>query len=83
MSQENVDLVMRAVISWEAEIGGAIDVGPEKVIAVMTMRFQGASSGAGTEHRMWAVMTVKDGKITRTENYLDPAEALEAVGLSE
>jgi ketosteroid isomerase-like protein len=33
--------------------------------------------------RLWAVSTVTDGKITRTEAYLDPVEALRAVGLSE
>ena len=71
------------VMSFEAELGGAIDVGPDTVIAVMTFRFQGASSGAIIEQRVWAVMTVTDGKITRTENYIDPAEALEAVGLLE
>ena len=71
------------VISFETELGGAIDVGPDTVIAVMTIRFQGASSGATTDQRVWAIMTVKDGKITRTENYIDPAKALEAVRLSE
>ena len=71
------------VISFETEVGGAIDVGPDTVIAVMTIRFQGASSGATIDQRVWVVMTVKDGKVTRTENYIDPAEALKAVGLSE
>src|SRR5215217_2932970 len=60
----------RDVISFAAELGGAIDVGPDTVIAVMTIRFHGASSGATTEQRVWAVFTIKDGKITRTENYL-------------
>ena len=71
------------IVSFETELGGAIDVGPDTVIAVMTIRFQGASSGATTDQRVWAVMTVKDGKITRTENYIDPAEALEAVRFQE
>ena len=71
------------VVSFETEVGGAIDIGPSTVIAVMTIRFHGASSGATTEQRVWAVMTVKDGKVMRTENYIDPAEALEAVGLGQ
>lgn len=73
----------QGVISFETELGGAIDVGTDTVIAVMTIRFYGASSGATTEQRVWAVMTVKDGKIMRTENHLDPAEALEAVRLRD
>src|SRR4051812_29139562 len=71
------------VMSFETELRGAIDVGPDTVIAVTTIRVRGASSGATTDQRVWSVMTVTDGKIIRTENYIDPAEALEAVGLSE
>lgn len=71
----------RDVVSFETELEGAIDVGPESVVAVLAVRFRGASSGAPTEQRVWAVLTVIDGKITRTENYIDPAEALESVGL--
>jgi ketosteroid isomerase-like protein len=71
------------VVSFEVELGGAIDVGPDTVIAVTTTRFRGASSGATSGQRVWAVMTVKDGKITRTESYIDPAEALKAVSLRE
>jgi hypothetical protein len=33
--------------------------------------------------RQWAVATVRDGRVFRTEIYSDPAEALEAVGLRE
>ena len=67
------------IVRWEAELDGAVDVAPDIVLAVMTMRFYGASSGANAEQRVWNVVKVSDGKITRTEAYLDPAEALEAV----
>lgn len=70
------------IISWETELGGAVDV-ENKVLAVMTMRFHGSSSGANTEQRVWQVFTVRDGKITRTEIFIDPRDALEAVGRSE
>lgn len=66
------------VVEWEADLKGAIDVGPGKVIAVTANRFEGASSGVATEDRVWCVVTVTDGKITRTEAYLTPAKALEA-----
>jgi ketosteroid isomerase-like protein len=35
------------------------------------------------EQRVWNVVTVAGGKIVRTEAYIDPATALEALGLSE
>ena len=70
-------------LEWEAELKGAVDVGPHKVLVVTLNRFRGASSGAETEDRVWNLVTVSDGKLTRTETYLDPAKALEAAGLSE
>jgi ketosteroid isomerase-like protein len=71
------------VINWEGELEGAVDVAPGTVLAVLTIRLSGRSSGAHTEQRVWSVVTVRDGKITRTETYTDPAEALEAVRLRE
>lgn len=69
-------------LEWEAELKGAVDVGPHKVLVVTLNRNRGASSGAETEDRVWSVVTVTNGKLTRTEAYLDPAKALEAAGLS-
>ena len=71
------------VLSWEGEVGGAVDIAPNMVLAVATIRAHGVSSGAATEQRSWSLVTVTDGKITRTESFNDPAEALEAVGLRE
>lgn len=71
-----------APLSSVSDFGGAIDVGNHKVIAVSTTRFRGTASGAEVEQRIWAVMTVHDGRISRTEIYTDPTEALKAA-LSE
>ncbi len=70
-------------IHWEGELKGAVDVGPDKVLVVTLTRFEGASSGVPTEQRTWSVVTVIEGKITRTDVYNDPIEALEAAGVSE
>ncbi len=68
---------------FEMELEGAVDIAPNIVLAVLTVRFQGAASGAETEQRMWNVITVANGKIIRTEAYLDSREALEAVSLAK
>jgi ketosteroid isomerase-like protein len=68
---------------WEAELEGAVDLGPDKVLTVLSMHFRGASSGIDLEERIWMVQWISEGKITRTEAFLDPAEALEAAGLRE
>ena len=71
------------VIDWEGEVKGAVDVGPDKVLVVTQNRFQGASSGINIEERFWSVVTVTDGKLTRTDTYLDPLQALDAAGVRE
>jgi ketosteroid isomerase-like protein len=68
---------------WEAKLEGAVDLGPDKVLAVLSMHFRGASSGIELDERMWLVQWVNQGRITRTESFLDPAEALEAAGAGE
>ena len=77
-----------ASADWRrSELGGeprgAVDVGPDKVLAVTLTRFKGASSGIEMEERTWCVVTVAEGQITRTDVYNDPIQALEAAGLSE
>jgi ketosteroid isomerase-like protein len=71
------------LLDAEHEMRGAVDLGPDKVLVVTTTRFKGAVSGVSAEQRSWAVVTVKDGKIARTELFANEADALEAVGLRE
>jgi ketosteroid isomerase-like protein len=71
-----------APLSSRGDFGGAIDVGHHKVIAVAQGHFRGTASGAEVEQRIWAVMTIRDGQVFRTELYSDPTDALKAA-LSE
>jgi ketosteroid isomerase-like protein len=84
---------MRGFLAWreetqkllgaEHDLRGSVDVGPDKVLVVTATRFRGSASGVASEQRIWNVVTVIGGKITRTEAYVDPQKALEAAGLSE
>jgi ketosteroid isomerase-like protein len=71
-----------APVSWDADLEGAIDVGNHKVIVVTSTRYRGTTSGVELEQRTWVVMTVRDGRVSRSEVYNDPTEALKAA-LSE
>ena len=71
-----------AALAWEADFEGAVDAGNHKVIAVISPRLRGSASGVEFEQRMWTVMTVRDGRIIRTESYTDPTAAFKAA-LSE
>jgi len=53
------------------------------VACVMTLVGRGRQSGAVVERRIGVAYRVRDGKLWRMRSYLDPVEALEAVGLSE
>jgi ketosteroid isomerase-like protein len=55
----------------------------DKVFAAATGRGRGKRSGVPVEQPIWFVSTIRDGLVVRVETYLDPSEALEAVGLSE
>ena len=59
-----------------------VDAG-DVVVAVVSWHGSGKASGVEFAVRHGSVWTISDGKVTRIENYRDPAEALEAAGLSE
>lgn len=67
-----------AALSWEANFEGAVDAGNHKVITVSSVRLQGSASGVEFEQRLWVVMTVRDGRIVRTESHTDPTEAFKS-----
>jgi ketosteroid isomerase-like protein len=55
----------------------------EKVAAIGVVRGTGSGSGAGLRVPLGIVYTVRDGLIVRAEEFLDPDEALAAVGEGE
>jgi len=50
---------------------------------VVRQSAKGRESGAAVELRAGFVYTLKGGQIVDVGNYLDPAQALEAAGLSD
>ena len=59
-----------------------IDAG-DRVVVIAEWRGRGKISGVFANWRYGTVLTLRDAKITSMISYTDPAEALEAVGLSE
>lgn len=72
------DFLGESVMTWEGTLGGVVDVAPNIVLSVATVRAKGASTGLETEQRLWSISKVAGGKIIRTEVFGDPADALEA-----
>ena len=71
--------------SWqeqEVTLEETIDAG-DHVIQALLFRGRGRGSGIEVEGRFFQVLTIKDGKAVRWEEFSDRAEALEAAALSE
>jgi ketosteroid isomerase-like protein len=64
------------------EIERVVDCG-DAVLAVSREQGRGTTSGATVSARNFIVLTFRDGKILRYQEFYDEADALEAAGLSE
>ncbi len=68
-------------LEWEVKLAEITEIDHERVLAVTPTKFRGRQSGAETEQRIAAVVTVREGKVVRTELFQSPKQALEAAGL--
>jgi ketosteroid isomerase-like protein len=59
-----------------------IDAG-DRVLVTAYHRGRGRTSGVEVDGRFYEVYTLRDGKVVRVDEYVERAEALEAVGLPE
>ena len=57
------------------------DLGDERVLFLGRLRFRGPASGIMVESQLANVITLREGKIVRSEDYLSHEEALKAAGL--
>src|SRR5947209_3951550 len=68
--------------SFHVEPERFIDAG-DRVVVIERRRGRGRESGVEVEMRSGVIWTLRDSKVVRMQTDLEPAEALEAVGLSE
>jgi len=68
---------------WASTLEQVTAIDEDRVLAIIPTRIRGAQSGVAIEVRHGALVTVRGGKVTRTELYSSPEEALEAAGLRE
>jgi ketosteroid isomerase-like protein len=82
---EGVRRVWRDIVAvfgdFEVDAEDLIDAG-DRVLAVVSERGSGRTSGAQAEHRHYAVWELRAGKITRIRVFQDRGEAERAAGLS-
>ena len=77
---------------WMANLRGVAGVrfeprsfttGGDAVVSELAAHGQGQGSGVPVEWTTFAVMQMRNGKITRAQAFLNKADALEAAGLQE
>jgi ketosteroid isomerase-like protein len=69
---------------YESRLEQVTEIDERRVLAITPTNIRGRSSGVTLkEERLACIVTVRDGKIVRTEVYSSPDEALKAVGLAE
>jgi ketosteroid isomerase-like protein len=82
---ELTERVQEFLGAWDGLTAAAeqlVDAG-ERIVAVEEWRGRGKTSGAPVQVRQGSVWTISNRRVIRVVVYSDPAEALEAVGLSE
>jgi ketosteroid isomerase-like protein len=76
---DHVDVFDDATVVLEE----VLDVGDDRVVAVLHATGRAKVSGVETGIRYAVVCTVRDGRIVRGREYMDREQALEAVRMSE
>ena len=56
-------------------------LGDERILHLGKMGFRGSASGVKVDSQLALVITLRDGKIVRSTDFMSHAEALKAVGL--
>ena len=67
---------------WREEVEDLLDAG-DQVLVISTQRGRGKGSGVAWQNRFGMLYEINGDKISRWTIYDDPAEALEAAGLSD
>ena len=67
---------------WQLEVDALHDAG-DRVVALLRQHGRSKANGMPVEMSFAQVWTLRGGKEARMDMYSDPAEALEATGLSE
>jgi len=68
---------------WQVDGAEVFDAGDEGVATTFRIVGRGKHSGAPVEHAIGAAYKFRHGKLWRMRSYLEPGDALKAVGLGE
>jgi ketosteroid isomerase-like protein len=72
---------LETVDDWRIAVAEVTGGSEDRVLAVLSVRARGRGSGAPADQRVFAVVTVRDGVITRVHDHTERAKGLEAAGI--
>jgi ketosteroid isomerase-like protein len=81
--REALERWLESIDEYRFEVQRIVDCGDARVLVVGREFGRGAKSGAEISTVNYELLTFRDGKIVRYQEFYDRAEALEAAGLSE
>jgi hypothetical protein len=64
---------------WDSRVEDAEEVGPGLVLVTGRIKFTGSGGGVPVDQRFWVAMTVRDGKVIRSEVHTERDRALAAL----
>jgi ketosteroid isomerase-like protein len=67
---------------WRVQVEELTDADRDQVLAVLRVSIRGRESGIPIDQRIFTVLRISDGKISRIADYTERRDALEAAGLS-
>ena len=77
------DQTVDAAQDYGIEIQEVSELRGDRVLAVLEVAMRGRATDIGVNAGIYVAVTVRNGLITRMDEYLERAEALEAAGLAE
>ena len=66
---------------WESTVEDAVAAGSDRVLVTGRMKSTGRGSGVPVEQQFWVAMTLREGKVIRSEVHTERDRALAALGL--
>ncbi len=78
-----LDELREAAANYNSKLLETTDLEADRVLALFALSLEGRGSGINIDARVFAVVSLDDGLITRIDEHTDRAEALEAAGLPE
>ena len=72
---------LETVDDWRVSVEEVIDGSEDRVLAILDVQARGRGSGAPADQRVFAVVTMRNGKLARVHDHTERAKGMAAAGL--